>query len=183
MHAAPVGLIPVDCHATLCWLAGAQAQVTHNDAMAAASSAALAAAVAMLARMERGTLDTLDARIDFLVALASVIACMEAGTPYASRKDGLPGSFHARLETELPELLARGASVDAIQETFWSGAYVLESRPMAFACFLASPEDFETVVEEAACKSRDSDTVATMPGTLPAHTWAEEESPAAGLPT
>jgi ADP-ribosylglycohydrolase len=166
MRAAPAGLLVHPSIESLRKLASLQATVSHDDHMARASSVALAIGVARLIRMEHGALDAVEARVAFLKSVASAIEGMENGKQYLTRKDGKPASLYHRLSGELPELMMRGASLDDIQEEFWSGAYVLESGPMAFACFLASPEDFDTVVIEAGCKTRDSDTVAAIAGNL-----------------
>lgn len=168
MRAAPVGLLSLDTTDSYKMLSHDQASVTHRDALAESSSVVLALAVARLARMERGALDTLDDRIGFVKGIASNIKPdpRYKKTVYRTRKDGTESSLYTRLHDELPELMLRGASLADIQEHFWSGAYVLESGPMAFAAFLASPEDFRCVVREAAGNSRDSDTVAAIAGNL-----------------
>src|ERR1700724_4437665 len=49
-----------------------------------------------------------------------------------------------------------------INNRYWSGAYVLESLPQAFYCFLRSPEDFRETLLQAVNCSRDADTVAAV---------------------
>ncbi|HSV57044.1 MAG TPA: ADP-ribosylglycohydrolase family protein [Magnetospirillaceae bacterium] len=166
MRAAPIGLLNGISPDRLRNLAAEQARVSHDDPMSAASSAAAAYAVALLARVERGALDDISARIRFLREVADFIRGMEDGKAYVTRNGGVLSTIYNRLAEDLPRHLEAGSSLESIQEDFWSGGYILESGPMAFACFLVHPEDFDEVVKEAACKTRDSDTVAAMAGNL-----------------
>ncbi|MBV8898615.1 MAG: ADP-ribosylglycohydrolase family protein, partial [Verrucomicrobia bacterium] len=53
-----------------------------------------------------------------------------------------------------------------VNDRHYSGAYVLESLPHAFYCFLRSPGDFQRTLHEAVNSSYDSDTVAAIAGNL-----------------
>ena len=65
---------------------------------------------------------------------------------------------------EVPDWLGREPK-EAF-EHFHTGAFVLQSLPAAFSCFLRGPDDPRRVILTAANCGHDTDTVASMAGNL-----------------
>ena len=166
MRAAPVGLYYRKDPEEIKLAAGIQAMITHNDSMAIASSIVMACAAAYLVTAKKGWLETLERRIEFCRELASVIAGIEDGREYRCRQTARPDTLYRRIGETIPACLEQGMTPAAVQQDFWSGAYVLESLPFALYCFLYSPDDFRQTLLTAVNESRDSDTVAAMACTL-----------------
>ncbi|MHA3774860.1 ADP-ribosylglycohydrolase family protein [Verrucomicrobiota bacterium sgz303538] len=139
-----------------------QAVVTHNDPMAIASGIITAQAVAALLRVDAQKLEPLEKRKEFCVKLADLIAGMEASGNYRTRNTKEPATLEQRFREDLPRWLEENLEPLEVNERYWSGAYVLESLPHAFYCFLRTPGDFRETLLQAVNTSHDSDTVAAI---------------------
>lgn len=159
MRAAPVGLLRAGDIEGLRRDAALSALVTHVDEMAVLSAVAQAAAVAWLVHRRPGTLDP----AEFLRAVALVLDAV----PDPALAERRPGGDLVRLGDRLQQLGGMlELDVRAAFDRLWNGAFVLESLPAAWWCFLRWPDDPERVLVTAANQGRDADTVAAMAGTL-----------------
>lgn len=161
MRVAPVGLRYATDPAGLRRDAALSAVVTHADPMAVASAVAQAAGVAWCLHQPAGSLRP----PEFVDAVLSSIADVhDPGHP--ERRPSAPAAAVRLAEriAELPGLLA--LAPDEAFRVLHNGAFVLESLPAAFWCFLRSPENAEEVPVTAANGGRDADTVAAMAGAL-----------------
>lgn len=162
MRSSPVGLFfPEDADA-LKLASILQAVVTHNDPMAVASGIITAHAVAGLLHVDARELESLEKRQNFCIYLADLIRGMETSGNYRTRNTKQPATLEQRFRDDLPRWLAENPEPQAINDCHWSGAYVLESLPHAFYCFLRTPRDFRETLLQAVNTSRDSDTVAAI---------------------
>ena len=162
MRSAPIGLFYREDSKALKLGSILQAVVTHNDPMAVASGILTAHAIALLLVMQPGDLVPLVARQDFCRRLANVIRGLEATGAYKTRNTQEPATLEQRFRDDLPQWLEQNLDPIEINNRYWSGAYVLESLPQAFYCFLRSPEDFRETLLQAVNCSRDADTVAAI---------------------
>jgi ADP-ribosyl-[dinitrogen reductase] hydrolase len=105
-------------------------------------------------------------RQDFCRRLANVIHGLEATGAFKTRNTQEPATLEQRFGHDLPRWLERNLDPIEINNRYWSGAYVLESLPQAFYCFLRSPADFRETLLQAVNCSRDADTVAAIAGNL-----------------
>jgi ADP-ribosyl-[dinitrogen reductase] hydrolase len=161
MRSAPVGLANPRSLARLQRDAALQAVITHADPMAVASSVALAFGVARLLHQESGALVPDRFVAEVVGALSNV---PDPGHP-ERRPDAGPEPVRlAERIAEVPKLLGRSPE-DAFSYLY-NGAFVLESLPAAFWCFLRAPEDPESVLVTAADGGYDADTVASLAGNL-----------------
>lgn len=171
MRVAPVGLAHRSSPDRLRHDAALSAVVTHAAPMAVASSIVMAWAVAVLAGTEAGTLEP-------SAFMESVLACLvdvhEPGAYERKPAAAAPVRLADRLG-ELPAMLDR--EPDDAFDHLYNGAFVLESLPSAFWCFLRSPEDAEEVLVTAANGGRDADTVGAMAGALAGAYLGEEAFP------
>jgi ADP-ribosylglycohydrolase/uncharacterized protein YegL len=166
MRSAPIGLFYREDVRALKLGSILQAVVTHNDPMAIASGILTAHAIALLLTMQPRDLECLDARQEFCHRLAMVIRDFEAHDAYRTRKDKIPATLRERFLQDLPRWLTHDLEPMEVNQHYWSGAYVLESLPHAFYCFLRSPENFRETLLQAVNSSHDSDTVAAIAGNL-----------------
>jgi ADP-ribosylglycohydrolase len=162
MRSAPIGLFYREHSKALKLGSILQAVVTHNDSMAVAGGILTAYAIALLLAMQPSDLVPLVARQDFCRRLAKVIRGLEATGAYRTRNTEEPGTLEQRFRHDLPRWLEQNLDPIEINNHYWSGAYVLESLPQAFYCFLRSPEDFRETLLQAVNSSRDADTVAAI---------------------
>jgi len=162
MRSAPIGLFYRSNFPALKLGSILHAVVTHNDPMAVASGILTAHAIALLLAMQPSELVPIVARQDFCRRLAKVIRGLEATGAYRTRNTQEPATLEQRFRHDLPRWLEQNLDPIEINNHYWSGAYVLESLPHAFYCFLRSPEDFRETLLQAVNSSRDADTVAAV---------------------
>lgn len=162
MRSSPVGLFFREDPAALKLASILQSVVTHDDPMAVASGIITAHAVAALLGTAPRDLEPLEVRQEFCVRLADLIRGMEAAGNYLTRNTREPATLEQRFREDLPRWLAENPEPLAVNERYWSGAYVLESLPHAFYCFLRTPTDFRETLLQAVNTSHDSDTVAAI---------------------
>lgn len=160
MRVAPVGLRRWRDRSLRWTEAALSAFPTHHDRMAVASAVVMADAVASLIVTAP---EQFDAR-RFAEGLARTAAAWDP-RQVSERRD--PAS-RASLAERLAEVPAyRDAEpAAAIRDHFWSGAFVLESLPAAVWCFLRHPRDPGEALREALRVGHDTDTVASLAGTL-----------------
>ncbi|HUS13528.1 MAG TPA: ADP-ribosylglycohydrolase family protein [Chloroflexia bacterium] len=158
MRAAPIGLFRAADPLLLRTEAVLSALPTHRAPMAVAGAVAMAAAVGWLLHRQPGTWTV----AEFIAAVQQAIGGIEPG-PLAERQHPEVRTTLAARLGEIPALLAL-APADYF--TRYSGAFVLESLPAAFYCFLRTPDDVEASLLAAVNHARDADTVAAMAGTL-----------------
>jgi ADP-ribosylglycohydrolase len=166
MRSAPIGLFYRDDFQSLKLGSILQAVITHNDPMAVASGILTAHAIALLLAMQPGDLLPLATRQEFCRRLANVIRGFEVTGDYRTRNTDQPITLEQRFRHDLPEWLEQNSDPIDINNEYWSGAYVLESLPHAFYCFLRTPQDFPETLLQAVNSSRDADTVAAIAGNL-----------------
>ena len=146
MRAAPIGLFYRNSLVTTSDMARTDAQITHRSIEAQEGSAAMALAVAMLAR-------GLVVPMNVTKAVAELLN---------------ESKLRARLQKDIAW---RAEGIRTLKETMTylleagTGAHVVESVPAAFMCFAAST-NFKDTVELAVRLGGDTDTVASMAGTL-----------------
>jgi ADP-ribosyl-[dinitrogen reductase] hydrolase len=162
MRSAPVGLFYRENSKALKLGSILQAVITHNDPMAVASGILTAHAIALLLVMKPSDLVPLVARQDFCLRLANVIHGLEATGAYITSNTQEPATLEERFRHDLPQWLEQNLDPIEVNNRYWSGAYVLESLPQAFYCFLRSPEDFRETLLQAVNCSRDADTIAAI---------------------
>jgi ADP-ribosyl-[dinitrogen reductase] hydrolase len=162
MRSAPIGLFYREDSKALKLGSILQAVITHNDPMVVASGILTAHAIALLLVMQPSDLVPMVARQDFCRRLANVIRGLEATGVYKTRNTQEPATLEQRFSHDLPRWLEQNLDPIEINNRYWSGAYVLESLPQAFYCFLRSPEDFRQTLLQAVNCSRDVDTVAAV---------------------
>lgn len=161
MRVAPVGLRHFTDRPLLQRDATTSAVITHADQMAIASAVAQATAVARCLVTEPGHFD-----IDrFMSDVVSAVA----GIPDPGAFERRPGSARRRVRLldrlrELPDML--DLSPSRAFSYLHNGAFVLESLPAAWWCFLRYPDDPERAIVTAADGGYDADTVASMAGAL-----------------
>ena len=170
VRAAPIGLLRWNDPVRLRHEAVLSALPTHRHPMGVAGAVAMAAAVAWLLAQRPGAWGA----EAFVAAVQQAIAGLEPG-PFAERRAaGVPTALHDRLG-ELPALLE--SPPEEALSYLRNGAFVLESVPAAFYCFLRSPDDLEETLLLAANAAYDADTVASMAGTLGGALGGEETLP------
>lgn len=172
MRSAPVGLAnPFDLDG-LRRDAALHTVVTHADEMAVASSVALAFGCARHLHVRTGELDP-------EAFLEEVVGAIQ-GVPDSGHQERRPeaGPESVRLAERLAELPALlDGEPGEVFGYLYNGAFVLESLPAAFWCFLRSPEEPERVLVTAADGGYDADTVASMAGNLVGAYRGEEALP------
>ena len=159
MRAAPVGLAFWDDPERLRADAVLSALPTHRAPMAVAGAVAMAAATAFLVARRPGEWTVLE----FLSTVRAAIAGLEPG-PVPERRDPSVCTTLSERLGELPKLLDRPP--EEVFARLYNGAFVLESLPAAFYCFLRSPTDLDESLLVAVNAGYDADTVAAMAGTL-----------------
>lgn len=92
--------------------------------------------------------------------------------PALPRSDATEPILLADRLMEVPDWLSREPK--AAFDHFHTGAFVLQSLPAAFYCFLRSPDDSRQAILTAANCGHDTDTVASMAGNL-VGTWVGAE--------
>jgi ADP-ribosylglycohydrolase len=158
MRVAPIGLLRWNDPVLLRAEAILSALPTHRHPMGVAGAVAMAAAVAWLVRQEPGAWTV----AAFIHTVQQAIAGLESDPVVERQHPGVQTTLYERLG-ELPALLALEPGA---YFTRYSGAFVLESLPAAFYCFLRTPDDVETMLLTAVNHARDADTVAALAGTL-----------------
>jgi ADP-ribosyl-[dinitrogen reductase] hydrolase len=177
MRAAPIGLAHVSNLDALRRDAALSAVVTHADPMAVASAVAHAWLVARLVATPPGSLDPAALVADLFEAISDL---GDPGAPERGWEDR-PGKTAQpiRLCDRLAEVPGRlSDSLESAGEWFYSGAFVLESLPMALWHFLRDPEDPEEAVVNAVMGGHDADTVASMTGAYAGAYLGEDAFPA-----
>ena len=160
MRVAPIGLAHAGNLDRLRLDAAVSALPTHHDPTAAASSVAMAYAVAWCAAVDPASFDP----GQFLADIGAVVAdLVDPGvTP---RQPGVEGRVTMASVIEHVGDRLDMAPADYFA-THWSGALVTESLPAALWCLARSPDDPLEAIRPAAELARDADTVAAMAGTL-----------------
>lgn len=161
MRAAPVGLFFARDEARLIRTAAAQGTLTHSHPTGIASSVAAAAAVAHVVQHH-----TLDGLLDFVTACvervdATLLVEMGASPALAER-------IGNREQLALLEKTARLAGEEAEDVCkLLGGAWVGEEAvATALWCVLKAGGDFQETVRRAANSSGDSDSIATIAGSI-----------------
>ena len=160
MRAAPVGLFCQDDEA-LVRLAAAQSVLTHSHPTGIASSVAAAAAVAHVVRHQ-----SLDGLFDFVVSC--VEKCDEKLFVEFGATPALSASVGNREQLALLERMkaALGEETDDVCRLL-GGAWVGEEAvATALWCVLKTGGDFEASVRRGANSSGDSDSIATIAGSI-----------------
>ncbi|MBM7615213.1 ADP-ribosylglycohydrolase [Alkaliphilus hydrothermalis] len=147
IRCAPIALINYGDFPTLKLMAGMQAAVTHMDQMAIASSILHATAIAYLTNLPafsiKGKKD-LFALIDLCVKSIKGIETMV----YRNRKSNEITNLYSRVMRDLKVALEQDVKPQELQESWGSGAYVLESLPLALYIFMRNPNDYEKILKE-----------------------------------
>ena len=164
MRVAPIGLFHPADTAALAGDAALSAVITHANGMAAASAIAQAFAIAHLLHVEPGDFDAARLLSDMRRLVEEALPAMP---DEADRLVGLLFEMGDRLDDTPEELFAYTNN----------GAYVLESLPAAWWCFLRSPEDPEQVLVTAVNGGYDADTVAALAGALAGAYLGDEALP------
>ena len=160
MRVAPVGLRRWSDRPLRWTEAALCAFPTHHDHMAVASAVVMADAVASLIVTAP---EQFDAR-PFAEELARTAAAWDRRR-VPERRDPASWTSLAERLAEVPAYLDAEPAA-AIRDHFWSGAFVLESLPAAVWCFLRHPQDPGATLREALRVGHDTDTVASLAGTL-----------------
>jgi len=143
--------------------AGIDAAVTHHGTAAVAAAILQAAAVAHLLHTPPGCLDPLA----FGRTLAPLVAGMEPERPPSRIRGSRPAPLlWRRVGTEVPALLLRRAEPREMAEILGNGPAAAEGLPLAWACFLASPDDFGGAVLPAVNLGHDAQAIGALAGAL-----------------
>ncbi|ABR47302.1 ADP-ribosylation/Crystallin J1 [Alkaliphilus metalliredigens QYMF] len=148
IRCAPVALIHYGDFEGLKFVAGIQAFITHNDQMALASSILMNTALAHLLNTEPYTLDRKEEKLKFLEVCAKGIKGIETQL-YPSNHSDEVANLYIRLARDLPEALEVDMGIEAFKNRWGTGAYALESIPLALYLFLKSPDDYEKILKDS----------------------------------
>lgn len=160
MRVAPIGLLRWDDPPLGLAEAVASALPTHHDALAAASAALMAEAVASLVQTDAEAFDP----APWLEGLAR-LADMLAPEPVAERRDPTSRvTLGDRMRAVGHHLHDPAPAV--IGQLFYSGGYVLETMPAVLWAFIREYRDPAAVLAAAITVGHDTDTVGAMAGTL-----------------
>ena len=160
MRVAPIALLRWDDPALRGTEAALSALPTHHDPMAAASAVIMAEAVARLVTTRKETFDP----VEFVETLAGIAKVWGPERVPERRDPRILTSLSERLQDVLAYL--EQDPYTAVATHFWSGAFVLESLPAALWAFLRQPGNPGAVLQEALLVGHDTDTVASLAGTL-----------------
>jgi len=140
------------------------AAITHNDPLAIASAVAW---VALLWRVIGGDVpDTPDAWLD---VYTDVLRPLDHDQAYDTRvPDGLlsgwRGSASALLDGPVRRALAQGLNVHTACNSWYSGAYLLETVPSVLYILARHGHEPAEAIERAVNDTRDNDTIAAIVG-------------------
>lgn len=161
MRVAPVGLLHARRAAELRRDAAITAVITHADPMAVVSAVAQATAVAWLTHTSAGQFSP--------DRMLSAVDAMIGDLPDPGARERRPGAGRGRVKLR-DRLMMVADLLDATPSEAFSrlhnGAFVLESLPSSWWCFLRFADDPERVLVTAANGGYDADTVASMAGAL-----------------
>ncbi|MBA3891882.1 MAG: ADP-ribosylglycohydrolase family protein [Gemmatimonadaceae bacterium] len=163
MRIAPVLLPHVRNPTPALWSdAAIAATLTHNDRASTGSCVAFIAVLWDLLGM-----DEPPAPEWWLERFIEVLKPLEGGdTHYRSRIPGdtYDGPLWAFLEQRLPDALARDLDARTAGNSWYSGAYLLETVPTVLYILMRHGHDAEEAIVRAVNDARDNDTVAAIVG-------------------
>lgn len=149
MRAAPIGCRFSDDPPGLFAACRISSLTTHSHPLAIQGATLQASAVASLLRTGPGR----------------VLADLETALNRLSREGPDPVEYRRAVQI-VAEGLAAGHPPSLLAEKLGTGIDALESVPMALYCFLRYPDSFEEVIGSAVFLGGDTDTIASMAGSL-----------------
>ncbi|MCA9700129.1 MAG: ADP-ribosylglycohydrolase family protein [Myxococcales bacterium] len=139
------------------------AMLTHNDS---ASTSACVAFVAML--WELLAMSTAPAERWWLERWLEVARDLETGTRYSPRGGDFVGAYEGPLSdfvaARVDEALTRGTDTVVACNSWYSGAYLLETMPCVILILCRYGHDPEEAIVRAVNDTKDNDTVAAIVG-------------------
>ncbi|MEQ1691774.1 MAG: ADP-ribosylglycohydrolase family protein [Gemmatimonas sp.] len=140
------------------------AAITHNDPLAIASAVAW---VALLWRLLGG--DVPDSPVAWLDEYINVLRPLDHDQEYVTRLPDGPlcgwrGSASALLDGPVRSALTQGLDVRTACNSWYSGAYLLETVPSVMYILARHGHEPEVAIEKAVNETRDNDTVAAIVG-------------------
>jgi ADP-ribosylglycohydrolase len=138
------------------------AAITHNDS---ASIAACVAFVSMLWEL-LGMTEAPEPQwwVDTYVRAARQLEHREDYQPRGGDYLGYRGSLWRFVDEEVPAAFERGLTALDACESWYSGAYLLETVPSALFILMRHADDAETAIVRAVNDTRDNDTIAAIVG-------------------
>jgi poly(ADP-ribose) glycohydrolase ARH3 len=162
MRVAPVGLYLHNDLSGLVEVARTSSMVTHSHSLAVQGAALQATAVAAVTR---APLDT----VQFLRILGVALARFE--------ELGQDTSVYRQALATISEGISRAATPEQMARRLGNGVKAQEAVPMAIYCFLAHPGSFEKALEAAIFLGGDTDTIASMTGSISGAALGESQIP------
>ncbi|MBI3924484.1 MAG: ADP-ribosylglycohydrolase family protein [Armatimonadetes bacterium] len=153
MRVGPIGCYYYEDVDSLIEAARLSSLTTHSHPLGVQGATLQAAAVAAAVRAT----PPLSAE-RFVASLDEVLSRLQ--------RTGQDVSAYRRAVRTISRGLAAGLEPSALAQSVGTGVTALEAVPMAICCFLAHPESFERVIEEAVFLGGDTDTIAAMAGAI-----------------
>jgi poly(ADP-ribose) glycohydrolase ARH3 len=162
MRVAPVGLIFHNDLSGVLTAARTSSTVTHSHYLAIQGAALQAAAVA-------GAVRGMSDPVQILRILKAALSHFE--------NRGEDTSVYGKALALMAEGLSRKVPPAKIVKLLGNGIKAQEAVPMAIYCYLANPDSFEKAVEAAILLGGDTDTIASMTGSLAGAALGESRIP------
>ncbi|MGB5575270.1 MAG: ADP-ribosylglycohydrolase family protein [Thermoanaerobaculia bacterium] len=138
------------------------AAITHND------SASIAGCVAFISMLREliGMTAAPEPQwwVDSYVRVAKELERREDYEPRLPALRGYKGSLWRFVEEKVPAAYERGLSTLEACESWYSGAYLLETVPCVLYILMRHSDDAETAIVRAVNDTRDNDTIAAIVG-------------------
>lgn len=163
MRIAPVVFPHLRTGTTNLWVDTAlSAMITHNDS---ASIAACLAFTGMLWKLLQ--MDAPPARnwwVDAYVQVARELEKDDTYSPRGGKFRGYEGTLWRFVEERVPEADRQGLSVREAGDSWYSGAYLLETVPTALYILTQYGDDLEKAMIRSVNDTKDNDTIAAIVG-------------------
>jgi poly(ADP-ribose) glycohydrolase ARH3 len=162
MRVAPIGLFLHNDLAGLIEAVRISSVVTHSHYLAIQGATVQAASVAIATR---GKVDT----AQFLGTLKIALSHFE--------ERGEDTSVYRKVLAQIAEGISKNVPPQKMSPILGNGIKAQEAVPMAIYCFLANRDSFEKAVEAAIFLGGDTDTIASMTGSIAAAALGESSIP------
>lgn len=163
MRVAPLVLLHPGGTSAALWLDTALASiVTHRDACSVASCVAFADLLARVLRLDAPP--TADWIIGTFLSTVRQVSTDHAYRPRGGRFTEFEGTFPDYLERVLGEARRHGWTTREACESWYSGAYLLETVPSVLWILAGCAQDPEEAIVRAVNDTHDNDTVAAIVG-------------------
>ncbi len=147
IRCAPAALISYGDFTSLKLMAGMQASITHMDQMAIASSILYSTAIAYLTHLAPFSINSGEKIMDLIDICGKSIKGIETNV-YRTRNNNEIANLYSRIIRDLKGAIEENIEPQKLQEAWGSGAYVLESLPLALYIFCRNANDYEKIIKE-----------------------------------